>query len=219
LRSGPCGRRRPDSTAGAVAAAAAAAPDKPWIEWHTKDFFSTCDGNCGFAVFGGREIKEAMEEIFITNPSPPWKWVYSDGGIVAANFSRRLVSFWDGALQIEPEVGVGQRFGNMHAEEFWFAINYRWTAFPWNDYLVTTIDLADGPSLATKIEAAERERTPGHKGDILLNYFSPEVTFALPDYPNEKLMFRYHHRSGMWGTFNGVYGGAQFATVGFRQRF
>ena len=52
-----------------------------------------------------------------------------------------------------------------------------------------------------------------------LNFFSPEITFALPDYPQYEVALRYMHRSGIFGTYNGVYEGANTFAVGFRYRF
>ena len=52
-----------------------------------------------------------------------------------------------------------------------------------------------------------------------------EVVFALPERQDWELVFRYHHRSGggaIFGDtllFNGVTGGANFATAGLRYRF
>lgn len=134
--------------------------------------------------------------------------------------SRRLVTFGN-ALNIEPEFGIGKRFGDMNAAEFWVAIVVRWTAFPWNDTIKTSIALSDGPSLATQVDRNERALNDGQNptASILLNYFSPEITFALPQYPDYELLFRFHHRSGIFGLINNVHEGAQYATAGFRFHF
>jgi hypothetical protein len=52
-----------------------------------------------------------------------------------------------------------------------------------------------------------------------LHYFSPEITFALPEHKEHELLIRYHHRSGVFGTFNGVWGGSNVLTMGYRYRF
>jgi hypothetical protein len=53
----------------------------------------------------------------------------------------------------------------------------------------------------------------------VLNFFSPELTFALPSRPHQEIAIRYMHRSGIFGTYNGVYEGANSLVVGFRTRF
>lgn len=52
-----------------------------------------------------------------------------------------------------------------------------------------------------------------------LNYFSPELTFALPEHPQYEVALRYMHRSGMFGLYNRVWEGANSFAVGFRYRF
>ena len=114
-----------------------------------------------------------------------------------------------------------------HAAEFWGAINIRWTDFPWNDYLKTSIGLADGVSIATQVDTKERllnnyTIVGNHlvfTGSRLLNFFTPEMTFALPRYESYEVMVRFQHRSGAFGLINGVNAGAQFFTAGLRVHF
>jgi hypothetical protein len=193
-------------------------PGPDWITWHL-DPLSNCNQNCAITIYGGREISTSMERIFITEHLPPWKWKYGNGGFVGTTFSRRLATFLN-VIEIEPEFGIGKRFGNVRAVEIWGALYFRWTYFPWNEYLKTTIGVNTGLNYATDIEAEERQRSvPGHKGSHILHNFSPEITFALPAIPNVEVVVNYHHRSGVYGLINGVYGGTQFATLGLRYRF
>jgi hypothetical protein len=190
-----------------------------WLRWNPNDFLGPCAGDCSLALYGGPEIRTAMTRVFLLrSPVPMWDWKMGRSGIVAGAFSRRLATLW-GGLDLEPEFGVAQRFDGMSATEFWAAMDFRWTVFPWNAYIKTTIALAEGVSLATRVDEEERLRNSNHRGSIVLNFFSPEVTFALPDAPAYELVFRFHHRSGIWGLINGVDAGSQFTTVGFRCRF
>jgi hypothetical protein len=190
----------------------------PWLQWHTTDFFTSCDGNCAVSIYGGREVTTGMTSVFLLNhPTAPWNWQYGNAGLVAGTFSRRFATLF-GALDLETEGGVGQRFGDMHATEFWLALDLRWTRFPWNDYVRTTVALADGPDYATRIDAEERRLSPTGTSEML-NYFSPEITFARPSDPDNEIFFRFHHRSGIFGLINNTHAGAQFATVGYRHRF
>jgi hypothetical protein len=199
-----------------------------WISWNGGNFFGPCQGDCSVALFGGKEIISSMEGIFFVKYPviPAWDWRWGNAEILAATFSRRLVTFWN-ALNIEPEVGVGQRFGDMKAEELWGAAVIRWTAFPWNNHLKTTIGLSEGVSIATEVDRKERALNnisytasgPTKTGSILLNYFSPEITFALPKHDAYELLLRFQHRSGIFGAVNRVHAGAQFGTVGLRVHF
>ncbi len=47
----------------------------------------------------------------------------------------------------------------------------------------------------------------------------PEITFADPDNKNVEFLIRYHHRSGVFGLFDGVVSGSTFITAGVRFRF
>jgi len=190
-----------------------------WLDWNGADFFGPCHADCSVTVFGGRQITTAMQSIMlIHNPVPIWNWHWGAAGIVGGEFSRRLVTFWD-VLGIEPQLGVAQRFGDMHAAEFWGVLVFRWIAFPWNNYVKTSVAVADGLSLTTQIDTVERDKSSNHAGSIFLNYFTPEMTFALPKYENYELVFAVHHRSGLYGLIDHVNAGSQFGTVGLRIHF
>jgi hypothetical protein len=198
-------------------------PARPtgWIDWNGANFFGPCRGDCAISIYGGKEVTTGMTRIFyVEEPhSPPWEWRWRNSYLVAATFSRRLVSFFD-ALSIEPELGIGQRFGQLHATEFWGALTFRWSEFPWNNYLRTSIALTDGFSLASAIDPKEATLDkPPTSGSHFLNFFSPSITFALPEYEAYELMFRWHHRSGVFRRINDVSKGAQFWTTGLRVRF
>jgi hypothetical protein len=194
------------------------------LQWHLDPASGWCGGNCGIAVYGGQYVGAPMKSVFgVDEAKPIWDWKWGENYIVAAALSRRILSV--GGLDIEPEIGIAQRFGGMHEVEGWAAVYFRWTVFPWNDVIRTTAALATGLNVASDVNKIEeaRGRVPG--GSRLLHYFSPEMTFALPDRPDIELIFRFHHRSGggdIWGDsdlFKGVNGGAQFQTVGLRYRF
>jgi len=66
----------------------------------------------------------------------------------------------------------------------------------------------------------EPKRGSLRPGDVLgMHFFSPELTFALPRAPGTELLFRFHHRSGVYGLISDAHGGAQYGTVGLRLRF
>jgi hypothetical protein len=52
-----------------------------------------------------------------------------------------------------------------------------------------------------------------------MHYLAPEITLAAPSRPDLELVFRFHHRSGVWGIVSDAWGGAQYASVGLRLRF
>ena len=76
-----------------------------------------------------------------------------------------------------------------------------------------------GVSYLTEISAFERSRDAKNDAAHLLHYMGPEITFANPDNKNLEFLVRYHHRSGVFGLFDGVVSGSTFITGGVRFRF
>jgi hypothetical protein len=187
------------------------------IKWYNP--LQPCDGNCAFTVFAGQAVGTNVQDIFF-HAIPPWKWSYDAGGIVGATASRRIATIFE-MLDIEAEVGAAKRFGNMDEGEFWGAVYVRYIDFPWNKFLYTTLAVSTGLNYATGISDFEREMSglnpPG--GTHVLHYFSPELTFALPDHKDRQLVVRLHHRSGAYGVISGAFSGATYLTVGLRAWF
>jgi len=198
---------------------AVTADARSWLVWNSHDVFGPCEGDCGFAVYGGREITTPMSSVFLLhNPVAPWNVQTGHGGVIAAALSRSFATLF-GLIDLEAEAGLDQRFGDMHATTGWLAVDFRWSRFPWNDVVTTSIAFVDGPSFASQVDTEERARSGNGHGSDFLNFASPEITFALPDHPEDELVLRYQHRSGIFGLMNGVDEGSSFATIGFRRIF
>ena len=103
------------------------------------------------------------------------------------------------------------------AGEVWGAVYFRFDGFPWNGFVYTTAAVSTGLDYISKLPPAETR--PGDSTSHVLHYFSPEITFAHPQYKQHELIFRYHHRSGVFGTFNNVWGGSNVLALGYRYRY
>ena len=181
--------------------------------WTVHDLFAACNRDCGIFVFGGQSITRSPLQRIALLDAP----VRFDGTqFFGLAFSRPLVDYSDW-FGIEAEVGAGKRFGNMRQGEFWGALYVRLKPFPNNRYLRTTVAVSTGLNVATGISPLERRRSYGNP-KLVLHNFSPEITFALPKYPDEKLVFRIQHRSGLYGLINEG-SGTTFVTVGIRHFF
>jgi hypothetical protein len=148
----------------------------------------------------------------------PWDTSFEDTWIVSASASHLLWEL-DENTWLEGELGVGKRFGDSDAWEFFGLVFLRWDGLPWNEWVYTSIGVGIGPSYATEISETERRKSGNDQGSRTLNMLVPEIAFALPDDEATQLVFRLHHRSGVFGLFNGVTGGSTFVTVGVRVRF
>jgi hypothetical protein len=177
-------------------------------------------------VFGG----VATETNFAKAIYEPWTIELNDIGVIGASYSHRLGTVNEliggGGLghlgddfTIEGEVGTSVRFGDERLGEAWAALYLRYDGLPWNDTVYTTIGANTGLSVLTETSDFEEWRDDKGRSSVLLHYLGPELTFADPDNKDVELVFRYHHRSGVFGLFDGVVSGSTFISAGIRVRF
>ncbi len=196
---------------------AACLPGSPVAAWSPGDLFKPCTGDCAVAIYSGVYIQDSLTDLW-SSPSPPWSWNYAtDDHIIATTVSRVTWEFWR-HWTMEPEFGVGERYGRQNATEVWGALFFRYH-IPWDKYLVMTVAASTGLNWASEITDVEQDRANDGKGSQWMHFLAPEITFALPSHPNTELLFRVHHRSGAYGLVSEALGGAQYATVGLRFRF
>jgi hypothetical protein len=187
------------------------------IKWRSP--LQPCAGDCAIYVFAGSSVATNVQDIFF-KPIGPTAWNYSGGSVVGGAVSRRIATVF-AMFDIESELGAAKRLGDQTEGEFWGAVYVRFTAFPWNNYVYTTLGLSTGLSYATGISDFERAHSTLNPptGTHIQHYFSPELTFALPDHKDRQLVFRLHHRSGMYGIVSGAMSGSSYMTVGVRAWF
>lgn len=172
------------------------------------------------AVMGGVLNEANFSGVIFT----PWTSSFDDTQLLSATVSKRVHEFSPASFIgpnwfVEWEVGAGQRFGNSTASEFWTALYFRYDKFPWPDKVYMTAGASIGLNYATSISDLEVKKSGNQTGSNLLHYFAPEITVADPDNKDLEFVTRLHHRSGIFGLFNGVDGGSTFLTFGVRQHF
>ena len=177
-------------------------------------------------VFGGVASETNFAEIIYS----PWTVELNDIGVIGASYSHRLGTMnellGDGGFghmgddfTIETEAGTSLRFGDESLGEAWAALYLRYDGLPWNDTVYTTIAVNTGVSLLTDISEFEEGRDDKGRSSVLLHYLGPEFTFADPENKDLELVLRLHHRSGVFGLFDGVVSGSTFLSAGIRVRF
>ena len=130
---------------------------------------------------------------------------FGDSGIIALAVSKELVYFFEKRLDFEFEFQGVQHFGGQkHFELNPAVLIARWHDFPWNKTLPTTLAIGDGLSIATQRPHLEVKRRGRKNSARTLNFVMCEVTLSAPSLPQWAFVLRYHHRSGMFGTFHGV---------------
>lgn len=119
---------------------------------------------------------------------------------------------------LEIEASASQHFGFQDHAEFTVAGVARWHAFLIDDVVTATASVSQGLSYATGVPRIEEERWG--EGRRLMSHNSYEFSLADRGRPELQLVFRLHHRSGVWGLFGaGIEEGSNVASMGIKYRF
>ncbi|MDH7500088.1 MAG: hypothetical protein QHH30_06835 [candidate division NC10 bacterium] len=139
-----------------------------------------------------------------------------DAYLTAVAISREFMTRQEKAA-LEVEGQIVKHFGDQKHLELNGLVIARWRSFPWDDFLQTSLAAGEGLSYATDVPEAEVSLYG--KSARLLNYLLLELTLGLPQVKRWSLVARIHHRSGVFGTFNGVFGASNFICFGTRYEF
>jgi hypothetical protein len=137
---------------------------------------------------------------------------YEDCHLVGLGLSRKIGAYKD-LIGFEVEGQAVKHFGDQDHEEFNALVIARWLPFPWDRFLDTSFAVGEGISYATADPALE------DKVQQWLNYILLELAFAAPSLPRWEAVIRVHHRSGVFGLYNGVRDASNALGVGIRYRF
>jgi hypothetical protein len=185
--------------------------------WVVTNFFSPCARNCEITMLAGQSVTLTPATSIFLHAAPPSTWRWDDSYVLLGAFSRPLVSY-SGYFSISPEIGLARRFGPASGFEAWVALFFRWTWFPWNQYIRTSVGVGVGPSLSNDTTII-RGSVVSNNGVHVINYFSPEITLGIPSEPRWDAVIRFQHRSPIWGLLPESAGFPQFWTFGMRFRF
>ncbi len=164
-------------------------------------------------VYAGRYSDDRLGAVLVSKPID-----FEDSWFAAAALSRAF-AFDSPSHQWEIEGQIGRHFrGQTHGEFNLLAI-WRWQRFPWNHRLRTTVAIGDGLSWATRVPPLEEASDTNVGATRLLNYILVEFTFSPPQVSDWSLAVRVHHRSGVYGLFDGVEGGSNVIAAGIKRYF
>jgi hypothetical protein len=160
-------------------------------------------------VYGGPHAQKTLADVLSFQASFP-----DDTYVGVVSLGRELWRHkaWVG---IEAEGQIGKHFGNMDHWEFNGLLALRWHPFFWDKYVDTSFAVGNGLSYATQVPEIESE--DDENAGRLLYYLLFELTFGLPQSPQWDLALRIHHRSDVYGLFNG--GGSNFVCGGIKYSF
>jgi hypothetical protein len=122
-------------------------------------------------------------------------------------------------LSLELDGMLGVQSGVASLSEIAVAPALRWSGFPWNSTVHTSVSFAPlGVSYTSSVSPLERGQ--GGKGSQTLNWLFLEVALSSPSNKTNEFFARLHHRCAVYDLLNN-YGanGEDFFTLGFRRRF
>jgi hypothetical protein len=161
------------------------------------------------SLFGGRACYDTLRDVLSDRE-------YVDSYIAALAVGQNLTGYKH-YLRLEGEGQIVKHWGVQDHFEFNALLVFRWLPFPWDRYLDTSFAIGEGLSYATddpEIEVEKHDRT-----SRLLNYLMLELAVVVPQQPQWTLFARVHHRSGVFGLFDGMTGGSNVVGAGLRYTF
>ncbi|WP_291295264.1 hypothetical protein [Elioraea sp.] len=202
--------------AGRSAASAGAAPRNDPRAPITTQHDSGAGRRAAMTMFTGVSIDDVP---FSETVLQPWNGTWGSDTLVGLAGSYEIARFWRW-FTLEPELGIAGRLGETNSVELWGAFYVRFDGFPWRERLRTTVALSTGLNWISSLPEAEAgtPAQPEQNTSSVLHYFSPEISFSLPQYEQYAVVLRYHHRSGVFGAINGVEDGSNIISLGLRYR-
>ena len=142
---------------------------------------------------------------------------FIDAYVVVGALSWTFVRYFEDALSFELEGQIGKWWGDQDNLEFNLPVAIRWSKFPWNHYVSTSLAYGLGPSYATEKPEAEIDLHDTTKRFLV--YWFGEIAFGPPE-SNWAGIFRIHHRSGAFGLIaDHGEGGSNTLAAGLKYRF
>ncbi|MBL7715670.1 MAG: hypothetical protein JNL01_09400 [Bdellovibrionales bacterium] len=136
--------------------------------------------------------------------------------IVAGAYARRL-SDGTGSADSEWEVNLAHHNEVLGRVSIGTAWVMRWKNPPWSSLLNSSLAIGNGVSYALGgIPSLENQLLD--KTSAFLYHLLFEVTLAPQSWKQTDIVFRIHHRSGVFGLIDGITGGSDFVCLGLKFR-
>jgi hypothetical protein len=161
-------------------------------------------------IYGGQRSTATTSEILLEGG-----WEAEDSYVVGGSVGTPFYRVGDD-LQFEIEGALFKHIGEDDFWEFNGIFLARWKTFPWNHLFRTSIAIGDGLSWASAVPEVRHVSNDTEESSQVLNNVVVEVTGGVPEVPELNLVFRYHHRSGAFGTFGGVTDESTVFSLGLR---
>ena len=173
------------------------------------------------AYYHGQTVENALTRILQGNVN---RWPEQINTVELAytlnpdNHVRRFFYPIVGVVQVASNITIREGSNqNRPIYEFDPYLMFRFTSFPWNHYVTTSLVIGEGVSYVTAIPSLEQKDNVQTKR--LLNYLMFEATFSHPCYPQWQVLTRIHHRSGAFGLYQAGNTGSNDISIGLRYLF
>jgi len=179
-------------------------------------------GSWNWTLLYGRMTDESLTRVFAFNYGLDEAKLFSGEIGYTLKEDNPLVRFLDPVLS-SIDVAMNITYQDDPAGDIFLFNPYimaRWSKFPWSNTIRTTFGLGGGLSYATDIPSIEiRPSDPNGDYSRLMHYIAVEATFALPKYKDWQLVYRLHHRSGVFGLMQAENAGNTAVQIGLRRYF
>lgn len=179
--------------------------------WHAA---GAAEGRHFLSTYVARHSPDTLIEIVsLQSPDTGDSWL--GAAAWGYTFARGQRTRWELEGQLVRHTGL------QHHWEANAVVAVRWMDFPWDHYLDTRIAFGNGLSYASEVPPLEPggELDRDEESTRLLNYVMVETEFTLPRNTPWSAFLRVHHRSGIYGLFDGIDGGSNFIGIGMRYYF
>ncbi len=171
-------------------------------------------GNWAISAFGGVLTEDSFVAPFYSAPH------FADSYIGGTDVTYTYFRLPTLPINLELDATAAKRFGQDNQWDFGLIPMFRWTAFPWNDFIYTNFRIGPvGVDYVTGISPWELHWAGNDHGSRFLNYLALEFDFKPSATSPIEFYVGWHHRSGMWGAWNGTYGGSTYVITGLRYHF
>lgn len=166
-------------------------------------------------VFGGRYHTGHMEHIL--NPLGRFGLDYEDNYVAGGGYQQFFLENGDLRFGVEAGAAIGAGVDGARGE-VWGGLVGRYEGLEFGEINVAP-SLTLGASAITNTIGTESNRVAPGADPHVLFYIAPEIAVSHDSHPETEVFFRIHHRSGAWGTLNGMGDGHNASTVGVRWKF
>jgi hypothetical protein len=171
---------------------------------------AAADGKWFACLYGGQVTDDGIVDVFTLQAD------YEHSYLGAFAVGKEFWTYKD-YIGMEAEGQIVKHWELQDHFEFNALLVIRWLPFPWDDHVDTSFAFGNGISYAT--EDPKIEEWAHDSVSKTLHYLMLELSFLVANQAHWNVFIRLHHRSGVFGLYNGVDGASNALGSGVRYTF